>query len=921
MVDPLATATAYHSSSHVTHSLSTPFSPHVGQSSDTIPSSSGTTSSRPPFLLPPYSFSDFAPPQHSPSYGPPPPKRSRLDTASSSPLATLHPTSTVTEGPHRDFGYKSTSTLSVAPPPPPATTASPFLQRYVTYLKQLYIATKTPVYDKESYFIYYKAKSFINIALVSKDSAKNMTDSDKNEMIMNRLHGHVDAIQKKKTKLNFNNVCKCEDGSVAHSVLVEGAPGVGKTTFVLELCKQWARGEILQEWGVVVIIKLRDQRTRTAQTINDLLYHPDPKLRQAVTELVEQDGEGMLLILDGYDELTTKQRESGSVIQWLMSRELLCRVTLMVTSRPLATRTLHPKFQRSIDQHIEVLGFTDKNIEEYINSACGDNPELVEDFKDYLSSFPFSSSLMFNPQQCAIVTDLYRSHWQCGDKGFAPKTLTELYTGLVHTLLLRYLTPHPVHKDRNWRLRDMSNLPEDVKQQLKAVTALAAKGIENQQYVFDEEDDNVPSETLGLMQREEELTAGIGRSSSHNFLHLTLQEYLAAVHYSQQCDSPEQLTQLLTQDDIFSLSSFLQYYGKKRKGTIIHWPVVLFLAGRTQLSGVPLDLLKAGLHDSSVNVSLLHLLYETQCPQLVRSTLVTSSKYISVHGRSALDWFVIGYCIANSTSNWRVEKKPYNILKHFNQLVIGLMLAPQDGSGEGKIVSLDISGSWSGNFKILSQLEPFTKSVTDIKLVGPKQDVRRNPVSSKEKSNFEAVLDCYPLLEELWIEHSLIQSQFLVQQNNLHTLTLKECNLSSEATSSLIHSLQSPHCKLHKLALYRCTIPTTDCTLLTTAIVSSTTITHLIFIDKDIDTPSLTGLASGLKQNSTMEELAFNSSLYSAGFTKEQFQLLIEGVDSSAVKKLWLQNGYKELLSDCPLSRDDVVVEWCDYSNEVYPKW
>ena len=161
-----------------------------------------------------------------------------------------------------------------------------------------------------------------------------MTDSDKKEMIMDRLHGHVDSIQKKKTKLNFSNVCKCEDGSVAHSVLVEGAPGVGKTTFAFKLCKQWARGEILQEWGVVVIIKLRDQRTRTAQSINDLLYHPDPKLRQAVTELVELNGKDMLLILDGYDELTNKQRESGSIIQWLMSRELLCRATLMVTSRP-----------------------------------------------------------------------------------------------------------------------------------------------------------------------------------------------------------------------------------------------------------------------------------------------------------------------------------------------------------------------------------------------------------------------------------------------------------------------------------------------------------------------------------------------------------------------------------------------------------
>ena len=863
-------------------------------------------------------YSPFFSSQHSPSHDLPPPNHPRLDTAPSSPLTTLHPTSTVvlhTAGPHQDPGYESTSTaasLSVAPHPQTATTASPCLQRYVTYLKQLYIAKKTPVYDKESTLLYFKAKSFINIALVHKN-VKRMTDRDKNEMIMDRLHGYVDAIQKKRTKLNFSNVCKCEDGSIAHSVLVEGAPGVGKTTFAFELCKQWARGEILQEWGVVVIIKVRDQRTRTAHTIDDLLYHPDPKLRQAVTELVEQNGEGMLLILDGYDELTTKQRESASVIQWLMSRELLCRATLIVTSRPLATRTLHPNFQQSIDQHIEVLGFTDKNVEEYINSACGDKPELVEDFKEYLSSHPFSSSLMFNPLQCAIVTDLYHSHWQCGDKGFAPKTLTELYTDLVHTLLLRYLTHNPVHRDIDWAIRDLNDLPEDVKQQLKSVTILAAKGIEDQQYVFDS---NVPSDTLGLMQREEELTV-IGRSLSHYFLHLTLQEYLAAVHYSQQCDSPEQLTQLLTRDDLFPFSSFLQYYGKKRK-SIIHWPVVLFLAGRTQLSGFPLDLLKAGLHDSSVDVSLLHLLYETQCPQLIQSTLVTSSKYISVHGRSALDWFVIGYCIANSASTWRVEKKDIDVLKNFNQLVMGLKLAPQDGSGEGKIVSLDI---WSGNFKILSQLQPFTKSVTDIKLVGPRRGVWRNPVGSKGKAKFDAALDCYPQLEELLIENSLIQLQFLIQQNNLHTLTLKECDLSSEATSSLIHSLQSPHCRLHKLALYDCTSPTTDCTLLTTAIVSSTTITHLFFIDTDIDTPSLTALASGLKQNRTMEELAVNNSSYTKRFMKEQFQLLIEGVDSSAVKKLWLQNGHKKLLSDCPLSRDDVVVEWYNYFDDVYHKW
>ena len=54
-----------------------------------------------------------------------------------------------------------------------------------------------------------------------------------------------------------------------------------------------------------------------------------------------------------------------------------------------------------------------------------------------------------------------------------------------------------------------------------------------------------------------------------------------------------------------------------------------------------------------------------------------------------------------------------------------------------------------------------------------------------------------------------------------------------------------------------------------------------------METTSLTALASGLKQNRTMEELAFDNYFYSKKFTKEQLQLLIEGVDSSAVKKLW----------------------------------
>ena len=164
--------------------------------------------------------------------------------------------------------------------------------------------------------------------------------------------------------------------------------------------------------------------------------------------------------------------------------------------------------------------------------------------------------------------------------------------------------------------------------------------------------------------------------------------------------------------------------------------------------------------------------------------------------------------LEHSIPTFRVEKKANDVLKYFNQLVMGLKLAPQDGSGEGKIVSLDISGSWSGNFKVLSQLQPFTNNVTDIKLVGPQQDAQHNPVSSKGKAQVKEELDCYTPLKDLTVENAKVNfpySRFIPQQSNLHTITLSECKLNNEATNSFIPSLLSPHGKLNKISLNDCT--------------------------------------------------------------------------------------------------------------------
>ena len=337
---------------------------------------------------------------------------------------------------------------------------------------------------------------------------------------------------------------------------------------------------------------------------------------------------------------------------------------------------------------------------------------------------------------------------------------------------------------------------------------------------------------------------------------MTLQEYLAAVNYSQQCSSPEQLSQLLTRADLLPVNNFFEYYGDEQplnlsaildlaaenysqqcsspseqlsqpltrndlyqEDSFSHWPVLLFLAGRTKLRGVSTNIFKTGLDHSGyvtiVKVSLLHLLYEAQSPQLIQSTLVTSGKHLSIRGTSALDWFVIGYCIANSTSTWRVEKNGIDSPKYFDQLVMGLRLGPEKCSGECKIGSLHLTGDWTENWKILLQLQPYTKSLTEIRLIDFEHWKQLDQEKSKRKSVSEGVLPCYPMLGNCFIDYveisySATLLSFISKHSNLYFLTLYQCNLSSIATSSLIHFLQSPNNRLHQLTLEDCTIQIPD---------------------------------------------------------------------------------------------------------------
>ena len=139
---------------------------------------------------------------------------------------------------------------------------------------------------------------------------------------------------------------------------------------------------------------------------------------------------------------------------------------------------------------------------------------------------------MYIPLNSAIVVEVYRNSRK--EETLVPKTMTELYSSLFRSLLLRHLLDHPVHgKKRRWRVRSFSDLPQDVYQQLCELGKVAYEGIlHDQQVIFSDLPEDF--ETLGLMQCAPELYADEGAAVSYNFLHLTVQEYLAAFHLSQQ---------------------------------------------------------------------------------------------------------------------------------------------------------------------------------------------------------------------------------------------------------------------------------------------------------------------------------------------------------------------------------------------------
>ena len=259
--------------------------------------------------------------------------------------------------------------------------------QFVNYVKVIYQSNVVQVDPKVTKWPITPTKEFINLVSIDRETIVSREEADDVTRAM-VLHGDVDVIMNKKNPIDFEDVVKdLPETGQKKVILVEGAPGVGKSTFAWEFCRRWERGEIAQQYKLVLLLRLRDERMSKAESLGELLYHPEKTIIMVVEKyLVDTHGINTLFILEGYDELSGTYQSESSIFAQIINGELLPKATILVTSRHWATTKLHYSCEHRIFRYIEILGFSSSQISEYIQSTL--TKELVEDFVDYLERHP-----------------------------------------------------------------------------------------------------------------------------------------------------------------------------------------------------------------------------------------------------------------------------------------------------------------------------------------------------------------------------------------------------------------------------------------------------------------------------------------------------------------------------------------------------
>ena len=476
------------------------------------------------------------------------------------------------------------------------------------------------------------SKVYINLAIIDREE---MSKKQLDQLMLATLYKGVDTILETKTQVKMEALMDTQPGTKLRCVLVEGAPGVGKTTLAWEICKRWAMGNFFNQYSLVLLLRLRDGQVQTAKTIKDLL--PMEECLEDIVQYLKRAD--VLIILEGLDELPKELLSRPSIFTRLLAGRELPNATILVTSRPSATAQLWKTWKERISKHVEITGFTEDNITAYVASILGQ--QELSKFNTYISTAPSIKQMMYVPLHSAIVVALYR---MCIDLDKSlPTSKTALYTQLVHTILARHLTKHPKYKNDEIDIDDFTDLPDDILPLFRDITELAYENVTRQQLIIKAKDK--PIQHLGLMHAVVQQLPNKHKSQhTYTFLHLSIQEYLGAIHMSRM----ETSTQERLVESMFSEQHLRN--------------MAMFLAAITESKGNNWKIIKRITQseckkeeDGTLTLSryAIQMVFESEDVSLLEG----HSRYLYKLDNSSplFDFTALGYCIATSNYKWKLQ--------------------------------------------------------------------------------------------------------------------------------------------------------------------------------------------------------------------------------------------------------------------------